>query len=118
MARARRGRTPLAADPEAAFRARAARDRQRLLRLAAALRQPVPWHRAAARLEEIERLAHGLAGAGGVFGFPAVSDDAVRLERLVERWRLEPPAEISRPRLAVFARRLAALLASLADVNG
>lgn len=107
----------LAADPEAAFRTRAERDHKALTRLAAVLREPTTWRRAAPGLAEIERLAHKLAGAGGVFGFAALSDEAARLERLLERWRLRPPKEISRRRVAAFAQRLDAVLGGLAQVG-
>lgn len=93
------------------------RDRKALTRLATALRQPTSWRRAAGALGDIEHLAHKLAGAGGVFGFSALSEDAARLERLLERWRRRPPEEISKRRIAVFLRRLEPVLAGLARVS-
>jgi len=117
MARSARGgrvrRRRLAVDPDAAFRARMRRDRHKLIELSSALRCPMPWTRAAARLAAIEQLAHGLAGASGVFGFAALGEDAARLERLVERWRIRPPAEISMHRVAALVRRLDPVLARL-----
>ena len=116
-ARPRLRTRPLPADPDAAFRARAERDRRAIARLVKALHQPVRWRQAAASLAEIERLAHKLAGAGGIFGFAALSEDAARLERLLERWRLRPPGELSARRIATFARRVDPVLAGLARVN-
>lgn len=98
------------ADPHEAFRARVRRDRAKLLRLSAVLRRPIRWSRASSSLSAIEGLAHGLAGAGGIFGFAALGEDAARLERLLERWRLRPPAEISARRIAAFSRKLVPLL--------
>jgi HPt (histidine-containing phosphotransfer) domain-containing protein len=89
------------------------RDRRKLIALSSVLRRPMRWTRAAARLAAIEQLAHGLAGASGVFGFAALGEDAARLERLVERWRIRPPAEISMPRLAALVRRLDPVLERL-----
>jgi len=111
MRRARQLSLP--ADPEAAFRARMQRDRQRLIELSATLRRPTAWTRAAGRLAAIEHLAHGLAGAGGVFGFADLGEDAARLERLLERWRKQPPAEISSRRIAALDRKLAPVLEQL-----
>ena len=101
------------ADPEMAFRARMQRDFQTLIELSAALRRPTAWTRAAGRLAAIEHVAHGLAGAGGVFGFTDLSEDAARLERLLERWRKRPPAEISVQRIAALDRKLAPVLERL-----
>ena len=100
-------------DPHEAFRARVRRDRAKLIRLSAALRRPVRWRRVAASLSAIEGLAHGLAGASGIFGFATLGEDAGRLEQLLERWRLQPPAEISARRIAAFGRKLAPLLVHL-----
>ena len=104
-------------DPEVAFRARAERDRRAIARLARPLRGPTRWSDAAAPLAEIERLAHKLSGAGGVFGFAALSEDAARLERLLERWRLRPPVELSARQIDALSLRLGAVLAGLAQVN-
>jgi HPt (histidine-containing phosphotransfer) domain-containing protein len=69
-------------DSLAAFRARfierAAADRDRLAQARARLSLPEGDPVAAAA--EIERLAHGLAGAGGTFGFPEVSVAAEEVE--------------------------------------
>jgi len=100
-------------DPDLAFRARMQRDRERLIELSATLRRPTAWPRAAGRLAAIEHVAHGLAGAGGVFGFTDLGEDAARLERLLERWRKQPPVEISPRRIAALDRRLAPVLERL-----
>lgn len=104
---------PLAADPEAAFHARVRSDRARLQRLAAAMRAPARWRSVAAELGIVETLAHQLAGAGGVFGFTALSEAAASVERLLEAWRRHPPAEVSPRRMAGLQRRVAALLLEL-----
>ena len=67
----------------APFRARVAREARRL----AALRDGLAAAGAPPLLEdprwpELDRLAHGLAGAGGTFGFPEVSAAAEDIERL------------------------------------
>jgi HPt (histidine-containing phosphotransfer) domain-containing protein len=115
--KARARQNSLAVDPHAAFCARMRRDRRKLIELSSPLRGPMRWARAAARVAAIEQLAHGLAGAAGVFGFAALGEDAARLERQLERWRLHPPAVISRQRRAAFARNLAPLLARLRDAS-
>jgi HPt (histidine-containing phosphotransfer) domain-containing protein len=49
--------------------------------------------------EEIRYLVHRLAGAAGIFGFPALSDAAARLDAaLVENAALDP--EAMRPLIA------------------
>ncbi len=106
------------ADPETAFRARMHRDLKTLIELSATLQRPTAWTRAAGRLAAIEHVAHGLAGAGGVFGFTDLSEDAARLERLLERWRKQPPAEISSHRIAALARKLAPVLERLRFAGG
>lgn len=116
--RKRTRRRSLAQDPQAAFRARMRRDRRTLIELSSPLRGPMRWTRAAARLAAIEQLAHGLAGASGVFGFAALGQDAARLERLLERWRLRPPEEISPPRIAALLRRLIPVLEGLGSATG
>lgn len=118
MSRLQRGRTlDPATDPDAAFRARARRDRRTLARLAARVERATGWRRAAASLALMERTAHGLAGASGVFGFVALGEDAAKLERLLERWRLRPPAAISDRRLALLRQRLRPLVDKLALVG-
>ncbi len=100
-------------DPEAAFRARLRRDRAKLLRLSKALNGPCGWRKVAVPVAEMERVAHGLAGASGIFGFARLGDDAARLERLLERWRLRPPKQMSPQRLAAFRRRLVSVIEKL-----
>ena len=58
-------------------------------------------------LRTFHRLAHSLAGAGAIFGFPEVSDLARRLERL-----LKPVLENGAP---VQAREVEELLARLRE---
>lgn len=118
MTRRRRARRRIATDPEAAFRVRARRDRKDLVRLARPLEAATGWDQAAAAVATMERITHGLAGASGVFGFADVGEHAARLERLLERWRLRPPAAISRRQLATFRRRLVPLLDGLARIEG
>ncbi len=65
----------------ARFRSRAADDRERIL---AALGDD--------DLVEVRRLAHGLSGSGGVFGFPEVSEDAAAVEDAVDE--AKPAGEI------------------------
>jgi HPt (histidine-containing phosphotransfer) domain-containing protein len=108
----------VSADPEAAFRARLRRDRTTLIELSATFRQPTAWTRAAGRLAAIEHVAHGLAGAAGVFGFTDLGEDAARLERLLERWRKEPPAEISSQRITALGCKLAPILDKLRSASG
>ena len=67
----------------APFRARVAREARRL----AAIRDGLAAAGAPPLLEdprwpELDRLTHGLAGAGGTFGFPEVSAAAEDVERL------------------------------------
>jgi HPt (histidine-containing phosphotransfer) domain-containing protein len=61
-------------------------------------------------LRTFHRLAHSLAGAGAIFGFPEVSDLARRLER-----HLKPVLENGAP---VDEAEVAALLAQLRQVIG
>jgi HPt (histidine-containing phosphotransfer) domain-containing protein len=61
-------------------------------------------------LRTFHRLAHSLAGAGAIFGFPEVSDVARRLER-----HLKPVLENGAP---VSESEVAALLAELRQVVG
>jgi HPt (histidine-containing phosphotransfer) domain-containing protein len=61
-------------------------------------------------LRTFHRLAHSLAGAGAIFGFPAVSDLARRLER-----HLKPVLENGMP---VSEAEVESLLAELRRVIG
>jgi HPt (histidine-containing phosphotransfer) domain-containing protein len=97
-------------DPVQAFRARAARDRARTDRLMARLADP-GRARVAEPLAELEALAHGLAGAGGTFGFPALSETAARVERRLEGWRRAAPATLTARQIAGLRR----LVASMTD---
>jgi HPt (histidine-containing phosphotransfer) domain-containing protein len=54
--------------------------RLRFLVRAAAEREALAAAFARGDLVEVGRIAHGLAGAGGTFGFPALSDAAAGLE--------------------------------------
>lgn len=101
------------ADPLRAFLARAARDRERIAELADGLQIERDWSHVAAPHMALEDLAHGLAGTGGTFGFPSLSAAAARLERLMERRRLRPPARYTRKQIDYLAPRLAALIAEL-----
>ena len=79
-------------DPDGSFVQRLAEDRASLTRL----RAGEPWD--AARLAEIEPLAHRLAGAAGVFGDVTVGEAAAALETCVEERREKSGA--ARPGLA------------------
>jgi len=103
----------LTADPAGAFRARARRDRARILLLAERLGGLADWDAVAHPLAELEQIAHGLAGAGGVFGHDAVSEAALRVERLAERWRTTAPSTLSPRRRSVLVRAMLVLAASL-----
>ena len=61
-------------------------------------------------LRTFHRLAHSLAGAGAIFGFPAVSDVARRLER-----HLKPVLENGAP---ASEGEIASLLAELRQTIG
>jgi len=63
-------------------------------------------------------LAHALAGAGAMFGFPSVSTAAARVERLAERWRLDPPETFTPRRAALLAKAIDALVEALRAVDG
>lgn len=110
--------TPLPADPDAAFRQRAARDRARLSRLAERVRHQGARPRMAKSLAEIEELAHGLAGAGGVFGYPSLSAAAARLERLTERWRQARLPALSPRRKSLLAGAIRSLIGELMLIDG
>lgn len=103
----------LSGDPDAAFRRRVRRDRARILRLTERLERLQAWSRVARPLAELEQIAHGLAGAGGVFGHAAVSLAAARVERLAERWRVALPATLSPRRKSLLAEAVRDLLARL-----
>ena len=81
------------------------------------LRNSTDWHRVAMPLHTLEDLAHALAGAGGVFGFFAVSAAAARVERLAERWRTKPPEKLTSRRVALLARAADSLIDALRAVN-
>lgn len=49
-----------------------------------------------AELAAIRNIAHGLAGASGIFGFPAISDDAAALEETI----------VNEPRGSAFVEQL------------
>lgn len=100
-------------DPVLDFRRRAARDRDRIARLAATLRAESDWDLVAGTHSELEDLAHGLAGTGGTFGFPSLSVAAARVERLTERRRLRPPSRCTRRQIGLLAEMLESLIAEL-----
>jgi HPt (histidine-containing phosphotransfer) domain-containing protein len=106
-----------ALDPHAAFHARAQRDRRKLARLAGQVERAASRRQMAAALALIEGVAHGLAGASGVFGFTALGEHAAKLERLLERWRTLPLSGLSHGQLAAFRGRLQPLLDGLALVE-
>jgi HPt (histidine-containing phosphotransfer) domain-containing protein len=119
MAR-RRGTTPgrdALPDPVQAFRDRAIRDHDAARRLMAQL-SSVPVARLARPLAELEALAHGLAGAGGTFGFPALSETAARVERRLEGWRRAAPATLTARQIVGLRRLVALMLAELDVVAG
>ncbi len=120
MRRARRRKAPPLAeafdDPDAAFAARAARDRARIARLAARVNHAGSGF--ARPMTEIEDLAHALAGAGGVFGFDAVSGTAARVERLAERWRRAGLRNLSARRRVLLSSAVRDLLDALDTVGG
>ena len=99
-------------DPAAAFRSRARHDRAELLRIGARIGDG-----AVPDLAELERIAHGLAGAGGVFGHADLSSAALRIERLAERWRAEALAVLSPRRKSLLARALRDLDERLSAAN-
>ena len=116
-ARGRSGIDKVMQDPDLVFRARAVRDRGRILRLAARLGKPIAWSVVAKPVAQLEEVAHGLAGSAGMFGFAAMGDAAARLERLAERWRLAPPDAFTARRVAILARTIAPLIAELSLVD-
>ena len=65
------------------FRERVARDHDRLTALWRALAESRDDSAVDPRWREIEDIAHGLYGAGGTFGYPAISRAAAVLERHV-----------------------------------
>jgi len=104
-------------DPLQAFRRRAGRDRRQIERALAQLDATVDWPRVAALLTLLENIAHGLAGAGGVFGFSAVSNVASKVERQVERWRIDSKMELSPRRRNALAKSVGLLVAALSAVD-
>ena len=107
--RAVQARIRQAVDQEEAFRRRALRDRECIVALARRLEESTAWSRVAKPLQALEVVAHGLAGAGGTFGFPHVSEAAARVERLAERWRMNPPDTFTSRRAGMLARAIASL---------
>ena len=95
-------------DPEGRFRARLAADRRLLAGLSRQLWRESPRGRQD-RLEEIETLAHRLAGAAGTFGFAAVGEAALALEDVL----IEQREGLLRGERAALAARLAALTEAL-----
>jgi len=65
----------------------------------------------------LEELAHALAGAGGMFGFFPVSAAAAKVERLAERWRLDPPTTFTARRVTLLAKATDSLVDALRAVN-
>jgi HPt (histidine-containing phosphotransfer) domain-containing protein len=96
-----------------AFRVRASRDRRKIMLVEALLRKSVEWPRIFEFLTTLEDVAHGLAGAGGVFGFSAVSKTAAKVERQAERWRLDLKQELTARRRAALLRSVGSLVAAL-----
>ncbi|MFN3388742.1 MAG: Hpt domain-containing protein [Allosphingosinicella sp.] len=66
------------------FDARMAQLRARFLDRAAAERAQLVEAMAADDAAEIRRIAHSLSGAGGVFGFPAISASAQQVEETLD----------------------------------
>jgi chemotaxis protein histidine kinase CheA len=95
-----------------AFRARALRDERRILRIEALLRASTDRTQVSELLVSLEDIAHGLAGAGGVFGFDSVSEAALRVELQVERWR-HGEMEWTPRRRTLLTRTVGALVAAL-----
>ena len=106
-----------AVDPDEAFRRRALQDRERIVALACRLEKSAAWSRVANPLQALEEVAHGLAGAGGTFGFPQVSEAAARVERLAEKWRMNPPDTFTSRRAGMLARAIASLETMLRAVG-
>lgn len=100
------GPDPESDEVQRRFRERAARDRERLAALWRTLAESREDSAADPRWREIEDIAHGLYGAGGTFGYPAISRAAATLERHVA-------AQPRRP--AALARAIAALLRVLGE---
>jgi HPt (histidine-containing phosphotransfer) domain-containing protein len=73
--------------------------RARFCARAAAERTQIAEALASGDLPEVRRLAHGLSGSGGVFGFPEVSADAEAVEIAVDEQK--EPGE-----LAILCERL------------
>jgi HPt (histidine-containing phosphotransfer) domain-containing protein len=95
-------------DPGGRFQARLAADRRRLAALSRDLwRQSPPVRQN--RLEEIETLAHRLAGAAGTFGFVAVGEAALALEDVL----IEQREGLLRGERAALAARLVVLTEAL-----
>lgn len=111
--RSPRRATRTSTDPIQAFRHRADRDRREIERALAQLDATVGGPPIAELLAEIEDVAHGLAGAGGVFGFSAVSKAALKVERQLERWRLDLQRQLTSNKRAALSRSIGSLVAAL-----
>lgn len=114
--RPRRGRVEflsLPADPHAAFRERVDADRVAILDIAGVVRDSAGGARLDRPLARLEKLAHGLAGASGVFGYPGLSRSALRLERWIGRYGIGPAGPLSPRRKASVARLIDALLGEM-----
>jgi HPt (histidine-containing phosphotransfer) domain-containing protein len=103
-------------DPQAAFRVRAVADRGELLKLTQTIRAGIPPARTKHCLAAIEDIAHGLAGASGVFGFPDMGTVAARLERLAERYARLAPTPLDRRRIARLIAAAETLIEQLSGV--
>ena len=83
------------------FVERTAREREQIALLLQDLCAGIPSDE---RLTELRCIAHGLAGAGGTFGFPAISDAAGRVEELCMAGRADDLAEALEELMAELAR--------------
>ena len=81
------------------------------------MQRSADWRDVATPLQALESLAHALAGAGGMFGFPTVSSSAAKVERLAERWRLDPPETFTPRRIAHLVKTTDTLVAALMAVD-
>ena len=75
------------------FDKRMAGFRARFCARAAADRAQIATALASGDFDEVRRLAHGLSGSGGVFGFPEVSADAELVENAIDEGR--EPGELA-----------------------
>jgi len=104
-------------DPVRAFQARAKRNLRRIVKAQGQLCKSDDWRRISELLAVLEEIAHGLSGAGGVFGFSAVSETAAKLERQAERWRLDPNQILTSRRRAALAKSVGSLVAALRTIG-